>query len=497
MTTDASGNASLFRSALTKDYSLDKEDYSTVNGTIAPTTASPLNVTMLRNKHVVTINQYEVIPGGSKLGINYTLTYTSAAGNGTIPNDSRTFEAYLGIPITFILTAADRRPFYTNYQQTHTFTSTGEAWDLNLTCAKQITINVKDNVPGTNVQGAMINYFAQTKTTDASGNAVFYWSGGGRSISVSAANLESYTGQIAHNSANPFNIVMTRASNPVTLVVREVTPAQTTYYQNLQIKYTAGSATGTLTTDANGAVTFNGYIGTEMSFTVVGHPNFYSNPTQKHTYTAANQSWTMDLTVTAKITINVKSNVPSGTNLSGATVSYFHQTGTTDSSGNVSLYRSSVTKNVDITATYHGNYRGSITSDTASPFNAVMTRSTATVSLGVSEEVLFKSQYVLEIKTSTGATSPGLGGFTFNTPTSANKEFVVFFHAKIPTGYSLAFQSNATGTGGSATRKWLTDNKGTSVWTWYVHYIRCGSSGNFQQPISLIWTEEVSPLHGR
>lgn len=479
VTTDASGNASLFRSALTKDYSLDKNDYSTVNGTIAPTTASPLNVTMLRNKHVVTINQYEVIPGGSKLGINYTLTYTSAAGNGTIPNDSRTFEAYLGIPITFILTAADRRPFYTNYQQTHTFTSAGEAWDLNLTCAKQITVNVKDNVPGTNVQGATINYFAQTKTTDASGNAVFYWSGGGRSISVSALNLESYTGQIAHNSANPFNIVMTRAANPVTLVVREVTPAQTTYYQNLQIKYTVGSATGTLTTDENGAVTFNGYIGTEMSFTVVGHPEFYNNPTQKHTYTAANQSWTMDLTVTAKITINVKSNVPSGTNLSGATVSYFHQTGTTDSSGNVSLYRSSVTRKVDITATYHGNYRGSITSDTASPFNAVMTRSTATVSLGVSEEVLFKSQYVLEIKTSTGATSPGLGGFYFGTPTAANKEFVVFFHAKIPTGYSLFFQSNATGTGGSATRKWLTDNKGTGVWTWYAHYIRCGSSGDF------------------
>jgi hypothetical protein len=479
VTTDASGNASLFRSALEKDYSLDKEDYSTVNGTIAPTTASPLNVTMLRNKHVVTINQYEVIPGGSKLGINYTLTYTSAAGNGTILNDSRTFEAYLGIPITFILTAADRRPFYTNYQQTHTFTSTGEAWDLNLTCAKQITINVKDNVPGTNVQGATINYFAQTKTTDASGNAVFYWSGGGRSISVSASNLESYTGQITYNSPNPLNVVMTRAANPVTLVVREITPAQTTYYQNLQIKYTAGSATGTLTTNASGAVTFNGYIGTEMSFTVVGHPEFYSNPTQKHTYTAANQSWTMDLTVTAKITINVKSNVPSGTNLSGATVSYFHQTGTTDSSGNVSLYRSSVTRNVDITATYHGNYRGSITSDTTSPFNVVMTRSTATVSLGVSEEVLFKSQYVLEIKTSTGVTSPRLGGFYFGTPTAANKEFVVFFHAKIPTGYSLFFQSNATGTGGSATRRWLTDNKGTGVWTWYAHYIRCGASGSF------------------
>ena len=480
VTTDASGNASLFRSALEKDYSLDKEDYSTVNGTIAPTTASPLNVTMLRNKHVVTINQYEVIPGGSKLGINYTLTYTSAAGNGTIPNDSRTFEAYLGIPITFILTAADRRPFYTNYQQTHTFTSTGEAWDLNLTCAKQITINVKDNVPGTNVQGATINYFAQTKTTDASGNAVFYWSGGGRSISVSASNLESYTGQIAHNSANPFNIVMTRAANPVTLVVREVTPAQTTYYQNLQIKYTAGSATGTLTTNASGAVTFNGYIGTETTFTVVGYPEFYSNPTQKHTYTAANQSWTMDLTVTAKITINVKSNVPSGTNLSGATVSYFHQTGTTDSSGNVSLYRSSVTRNVDITATYHGNYRGSITSDTASPFNAVMTRSTATVSLGVSEVVPVTPKYMLEITTNaSSAVSPGLGGFTFATSTAANKEFVAYFRAKIPAGRQLVFASNATGD--NSVRKWVdsNDGKGTGNWYTYAYYVRCGATGSF------------------
>ena len=481
VTTDVSGNASLFRSALTKDYSLDKEDYSTVNGTIAPTTASPLNVTMLRNKHVVTINQYEVIPGGSKLGINYTLTYTSAAGNGTIPNDSRTFEAYLGIPITFILTAADRRPFYTNYQQTHTFTSAGEAWDLNLTCAKQITINVKDNVPGTNVQGATINYFAQTKTTDSSGNAVFYWSGASeRSISVSASNLGSYTGQIAYNSANPFNIVMTRAANPVTLVVREITPAQTTYYQSLSIKYTVGSTTGTLTTDTNGSVTFNGYIGAEMTFTVVGHPEFYSNPTQKHTYTAANQSWTMDLTVTAKITINVKSNVPSGTNLSGATVSYFHQTGTTDSSGNVSLYRSSVTRNVDITATYHGNYRGSITSDTASPFNVVMTRSTATVSLGIGEVVPVTPKYMLEITTDAStATTPGLGGFGFRTLTAANKEFVAYFRAKIPADRKLIFASNLTGD--NPIRKWVNSNdgKGTGGWYTYAYYVGCGATGRF------------------
>ena len=478
VTTDASGNASLFRSALEKDYSLDKEDYSTVNGTIAPTTASPLNVTMLRNKHTVTINRYEVIPGGSKLSVNYTLTYTSAAGNGEIYTNSTTFEAYLGIPITFIITAEDRRPFYTNYEQTHIYTENGEAWDMNLTCAKQITVNVKDDVPGTNVSDATVTYFGQTKTTDTSGNAVFYWSGTTRDISVSASNLESYTGQITYNSPNPFNVVMTRAANPVTLVIREITPAQITYYQNLQIKYTAGSAIGTLTTNASGAVTFNGYIGTEMSFTVVGHPEFYSNPTQKHTYTAANQSWTMDLTVTAKITINVKSNVPSGTNLSGATVSYFHQTGTTDSSGNISLYRSSVTRNVDITATYHGNYRGSITSDTASPFNVVMTRSTATVSLGVSEVVPVTPKYMLEITTNaSSAVLPGLGGFTFATSTAANKEFVAYFRAKIPAGRQLAFASNAIGD--NSVRKWLTSDTGTGGWYTYAYYVRCGATGSF------------------
>ena len=483
VTTDASGNASLFRSALTKDYSLDKEDYSTVNGTIAPTTASPLNVTMLRNKHVVTVQQYEVIPGGASVildgGYNFTLSYTSAAGNGTITSGTNTFEAYLGIPITFAVIAENRRVFYSNPTQTHTFTTAGEVWNMNLTCAKQITVNVKDNVPGQNIQGATVNYFTQTKTTDASGNAVFYWSGSDpRNISVSAANLESYTGQIRFDSTSPFNIVMTRVANPVTLVVREITPAQTTYYQNLQIKYTAGSATGTLTTNASGAVTFNGYIGTEMTFTVVGHPEFYSNPTQTHTYTAANQSWTMDLTVMAKITINVKSNVPSGTNLSGATVSYFHQTGTTDSSGNVSLYRSSVTRNVDITATYHGNYRGSITSDTVSPFNAVMTRLTATVSLGVSEVVLVTPKYMLEITTDASSTvSPGLGGFTFLVSTAANKEFVAYFRAKIPSGRKLVFTSNATGD--NPVRKWLTTDTGTGVYTTYAYYVRCGATGSF------------------
>ena len=485
VTTDASGNASLFRSALTKDYSLDKDDYSTVNGTIAPTTASPLNVTMLRNKHVVTVQQYEVIPGGAKVILdgdwNFTLNYTSAAGNGTISSGENTFEAYIGIPITFTITAANRRPFYTNYEQTHTFTTDGEVWNMELICAKQITVNVKDDVPGTNVQGATVTYFEQTKTTDTSGNAVFYWSGSDpRNISVSASNLESYTGQIRYDSTTPFNVVLTRATNPVTLVVKEVVGSTSTPYRSLQIKYTSGSATGTLTTDTNGSVTFNGYIGTEMTFTVVGHPEFYSNPTQTHTYTAANQTWTMNLTVTAKITINVKSNIPSGTNLSGATVKYFNQTGTTDSSGNISLYRSSVTNGVTATATYHGNYSGSITSSSASPFNVVMSRSTATVSLSVSEAIPVTPKYMLEITTNASTTTtPGLGGFTFNTQTAANKEFVAYFRAKVPAGRQLVFASNATGD--NTVRKWVDSNNGngTGGWYTYAYYVRCGSTGSF------------------
>ena len=480
--TDASGNASLFRSALEKDYSLDKDDYSTVNGTIAPTTTSPLNVTMLRNKHVVTINQYEVIPGGGKMDIGYTLTYTSAAGNGTISYESNTFEAYLDIPITFIITSEERRAFYTNYQQSHTFTQASESWDMNLTCAKQITVNVKDNVPGVNVQGATITYFTQTKTTNESGNAAFYWSGASNgSISVTATNLESYTGQIAYNSPNPFNIVMTRAANPVTLIVKEIVGDNSTAYSNLQINYTAGSATGTLTTDASGSVTFNGYIGTEITFTVVGHPEFYSNATQSHIYTAANQTWTMNLTVTAKITINVKSNIPSGTNLSGATVKYFNQTGTTNSSGNISLYRSSVTNGVTATATYHGNYSGSITSSSASPFNVVMSRSTATVSLSVSEAIPVTPKYMLEITTdASSAVTPGLGGFHLGAPTAAaNKEFVAYFRAKVPAGRQLVFASNATGD--NSVRKWVDSNNGngTGGWYTYAYYVRCGSTGSF------------------
>ncbi|UVO61184.1 collagen-like protein [Bacteroides fragilis] len=87
-----------------------------------------------------------------------------------------------------------------------------------------------------------------------------------------------------------------------------------------------------------------------------------------------------------------------------------------------------------------------------------------------------KSGYKLKITTS-GAATPGLGGFFFGTQTRANAVFVTRFIAWIPVGYKIEWATNATGNGG--TSKWLTNNVGTGDWEEYAVYVKCGSSGTF------------------
>lgn len=87
-----------------------------------------------------------------------------------------------------------------------------------------------------------------------------------------------------------------------------------------------------------------------------------------------------------------------------------------------------------------------------------------------------KSGYKLKITTS-GAATPGLGGFFFGTQTRANAVFVTRFIAWVPVGYKIEWASNATGNGG--TSKWLTNNVGTGDWEEYAYYVKCGSSGTF------------------
>ena len=77
----------------------------------------------------------------------------------------------------------------------------------------------------------------------------------------------------------------------------------------------------------------------------------------------------------------------------------------------------------------------------------------------------------------TGNAGPGIGGFYFANQSRANAIFVYRFVAKIPTGYSLAFHTNAIGDGNS--QSWRTDTAGTGKFQEYIFYLKCGSSGSF------------------
>lgn len=78
----------------------------------------------------------------------------------------------------------------------------------------------------------------------------------------------------------------------------------------------------------------------------------------------------------------------------------------------------------------------------------------------------------------TGTASPNLGGFMRRTNSRNNAEFVVKFNANLPSGASLSFHNNLIGNASSI--KWLTSNLGTGTWEEYSYYVKCGSSGTFQ-----------------
>lgn len=83
------------------------------------------------------------------------------------------------------------------------------------------------------------------------------------------------------------------------------------------------------------------------------------------------------------------------------------------------------------------------------------------------------SKYVLKIQTS-GASSPGNGGFTFGTMTSARKVLITRIIAKIPVGYSIEFATNSIGSGGS--NRWLSTKAGTGDWKEYIFKVNCGTA---------------------
>lgn len=97
--------------------------------------------------------------------------------------------------------------------------------------------------------------------------------------------------------------------------------------------------------------------------------------------------------------------------------------------------------------------------------------------------------FQVRIQKVVGNSSPGLGGFTFSTPTRVNAVFEARFTANIPKGYRLNFASNATGNNGRS--QWITDNAGTGGWKEYRYQVFCGDSGSFSTTNFFYLTKDV------
>lgn len=97
--------------------------------------------------------------------------------------------------------------------------------------------------------------------------------------------------------------------------------------------------------------------------------------------------------------------------------------------------------------------------------------------------------FQVRIQKVVGASSPGLGGFTFSTQTRVNAVFEARFTALVPVGYTLNFASNATGNNGRS--MWITSNDGTGSWKEYRYQVFCGDSGSFSTTNFFYLTKNV------
>jgi len=78
------------------------------------------------------------------------------------------------------------------------------------------------------------------------------------------------------------------------------------------------------------------------------------------------------------------------------------------------------------------------------------------------------------------ATSPGWGGFYFETQARAKAKFITRLILAFEEGRNINFNTNAFGDNGS--QRWLTPTAGKGIdnFTEYISYVECGSTGTFQ-----------------
>ena len=82
---------------------------------------------------------------------------------------------------------------------------------------------------------------------------------------------------------------------------------------------------------------------------------------------------------------------------------------------------------------------------------------------------------VLKISSTGECTFENRKGFTFNTQSYADAEFIAIFEAKIPVGYKVHWGSNQCGgTNWDGVKSgWLTSQEGTGDWETYAYYVKC------------------------
>jgi uncharacterized protein YunC (DUF1805 family) len=104
------------------------------------------------------------------------------------------------------------------------------------------------------------------------------------------------------------------------------------------------------------------------------------------------------------------------------------------------------------------------------------------------------SGYQVQIQHTGASQTPGYGGFYFATQTRSNATFACVFRAKLASGYTLNWASNAIGDGGN--NYWVTDNIGTGKYEDYVYVVRCGDSGAFSSTMFFYVTGTPAPSGG-
>lgn len=260
-------------------------------------------------------------------------------------------------------------------------------------------------------------------------------------MTATAQYFNNYVGTVTATQTSPYTVTMNRTTRTVTLTVVEKHPSSTSTYPLgsavivRSVPTGSNAPAGEITLDASGKKTNTVYAGINYTYTPKNNASYYSNASQEWTWVSENQSWTMTLNVTARLTFNIKSS-NYGTNISGVSCSYLGQTGTTDSSGNWTVYRSGINRNYSFSKTNYNALSGTLSSTQASPLNLKMSETSSSIT------ITMKDYYQSAVKGNANGcpvtlTNKSLSSVTFTGTTNSSGK--VSFGPMIAGSYTLSW----------------------------------------------------------